>query len=396
MSEIYHTEKHAFKINFSFGIVLRNAEGELKYFYASGNDSVLSEPYQISSQKDLENLILLLRNQDLLQCALQSRPNSKWSVYVVTNIRWMVVRTNYILGAARKIPEYIKKKKCIIALNTNSSEGGLLEDKCAFRCLAYHRKQTRKGLERLTLNYYREYFGHRVPKRTKFNGLTLRDIPYFESTFDINVHMFQLFEDESCVHIYRSRGTFQETMNLNLYEDHLSYIKNLSVYCKKYECRNCKTLFPTHDRVARHEKRCKEATKSIFPGGYYARPRHIFQEFEYLDIRVDDDLRLYPFFITYDFEAMLQTDNVPPATEKSIWSHEHRPVSFSMCSNVPGHVDPVCEIESDVSSLIKKFVERASEIQTTAQKYMKTRFANVLKKHFHLSLKNYKNLPKKI
>lgn len=60
------------------------------------------------------------------------------------------------------------------------------------------------------------------------------------------------------------------------------------------------------------------------------------------------NLRFYPFFIAYDREALLQTNDLPPATEKSTWTQEHRPVSFSICYNVPGHVDPVCEMYNNV------------------------------------------------
>lgn len=92
------------------------------------------------------------------------------------------------------------------------------------------------------------------------------------------------------------------------------------------------------------------------------------------------NLRFYPFFIAYDFEALLQTNDLPPATEKSTWTQEHPPVSFSICYNVPGHVDPVCEMYNNVSRLIQKFVNKALEIHSTAETYMRTRFAYVLKK----------------
>lgn len=300
---------------------------------------------------------------------------------MITNIRWVVTRTNYILGTTRKLPSYIRKKRSIITLDTRSNDGAIIEDNlCAFRCLAYHKLKNRRGLERETIRLFREYFGERLSKRTKFRGLCLDDIPKFENTFDINVNIFQLFEDDSCVNIYRSRGKNMETMNLNLYEEHLSYISHMNVYSKKYECRNCKTLFPTHVRVMRHEKRCKEATRYIFPGGYYARPQHIFEELEYLDIKVEDDLRFYPYFITYDFESLLLTNDLPNNTQKLSWTHEHHPVSFSMCSNVPNHLEPVFEIDVNVENLLKKFVKRATEIQITAQRYMKARFCNVFKK----------------
>lgn len=65
------------------------------------------------------------------------------------------------------------------------------------------------------------------------------------------------------------------------------------------------------------------------------REHNTFEELEYLDIKVDNDLRFYPFFIAYDFDALLQTNDIPPATVKSTYTQEHRPVSFSICSDVP-------------------------------------------------------------
>ena len=124
----------------------------------------------------------------------------------------------------------------------------------------------------------------------------------------------------------------------------------------------------------------KKLPDSSIREGYYARPRHIFEELEYLNITVDKDLRFYPFFITYDLESLLLIDNLPAPSTSSSWTQEHRPVSFSLCSNVPSHTHSVFEIDSDVSNLISKFVKRSREIQTTAAKFMKTRFANVSKK----------------
>lgn len=77
------------------------------------------------------------------------------------------------LRFSRELSNYIKKKKCIISLNVNSSHGELIENNLyALRCLAYHQTQNRKGIERLTLRFYREYFSYRRPKNTKFKGLS--------------------------------------------------------------------------------------------------------------------------------------------------------------------------------------------------------------------------------
>lgn len=67
-------------------------------------------------------------------------------------------------------------------LDTKSMDGALIEDTLnAFRCLAYHKSENKRSLERLTIRLYREYFGERLSKRTNFKGLCLQDIPQFEN-----------------------------------------------------------------------------------------------------------------------------------------------------------------------------------------------------------------------
>ena len=84
---IFQNEHKVFRINFSMGIVLRNAEVKLGYFYASRNETALPAPFQISKLGDVDSLILRLRTLDILQTSVQSRPDWKWSIYVITNIR---------------------------------------------------------------------------------------------------------------------------------------------------------------------------------------------------------------------------------------------------------------------------------------------------------------------
>lgn len=81
------------------------------------------------------------------------------------------------LSFSRELSNYIKQKKCIFSLNVNSSHKELIENNLyALRCLAYHQTQNRKGIERLTLRFYREYIGHRRPTNTKFKGMSLEEI----------------------------------------------------------------------------------------------------------------------------------------------------------------------------------------------------------------------------
>ena len=102
-------------------------------------------------------------------------------------------------------------------------------------------------------------------------------------------------------------------MNLNLYEDHLSLFTDLNVYCKKKT--NAETVRTSFQRMVKlyvMRNLAKKLPDSSIRGGYYARPRHIFEELEIIkDKDKDKDLRFYPFFITYDLESLLLTDNLP-------------------------------------------------------------------------------------
>ena len=69
----------------------------------------------------------------------------------------------------------------------------------------------------------------------------------------------------------RRRGSTH--LHLNLFENHLSYIKNLTVCTKKYQCATCDRHFSRTDNMKRHQKICKGQTKYRFPGGFYSTPK---------------------------------------------------------------------------------------------------------------------------
>ena len=89
---IYQQQDHAFKMNLSFGVILRNREtGEYRYFRPFYNDSVLDRPLYISKRRDLRTLTLKLRRMDLFTLLLQQRPDTKW--IPVTNFRFTAFHT---------------------------------------------------------------------------------------------------------------------------------------------------------------------------------------------------------------------------------------------------------------------------------------------------------------
>ena len=79
LHRIFADQPTVFKINFSFGFILRNTEtGALQYHHPSANNHlVLEQPFLISSPDDLEHLYQQIAEIDFLEWVRQQRPNSK-------------------------------------------------------------------------------------------------------------------------------------------------------------------------------------------------------------------------------------------------------------------------------------------------------------------------------
>ena len=88
--------------------------------------------------------------------------------------------------------------------------------------------------------------------------VTLDRMPDLEMCFEIDVNVYTLYEDETVRPCHKSRELFsrknktRKVMNLNLYEDHLSYISKLNTHCKKFECILCGRLFGSSTNQSKH------------------------------------------------------------------------------------------------------------------------------------------------
>ena len=86
---------------------------------ASRNNRLLSLPRWIHNREDLEQLIEDLLTWNLEQDIHHERPNSKWQIEKITNLRVDVIPTNYPLGEASGLLDYVKNNPHIIAFENN-------------------------------------------------------------------------------------------------------------------------------------------------------------------------------------------------------------------------------------------------------------------------------------
>ena len=104
--------------------------------------------------------------------------------------------------------------------------------------------------------------------------------------------------------IQRSYRTYANSMYLNLYESHSSYIRNLSMYSKTYcNCSKCDKLWKTARALNRHDKTCEATARHVFPCGAYKVPQTIFDLLEDAGIHIPEELKYFPYHASFDFEC---------------------------------------------------------------------------------------------
>lgn len=143
-----------------------------------------------------------------------------------------------------------------------------------------------------------------------FPGLPLHQMAYFEICFQTNVNVYHLRDDDVALAIYKSRCHYDDTMHVNQFDRHLSYISNLPAYTQIYQSGTCDRHFNDIRNMKRHQLK---------------------------------------WFVVYDFEAMLvpiQESN----SAKLTWTQRHEPIS--VCRNVEGFTEPHCIVETDLQVLL--------------------------------------------
>ena len=207
-----------------------------------------------------------------------------------------------------------------------------------------------------------------------------------ETTFKTNVFVYKLVEiadgKTTAELVRRSMGHYTETMYLNLYEAHFSYIKDIRMYSHSYKCSKCEqALWKSPYHLHRHERTCTEGIKRVYKGGVYRPPSSIFERLDDEGIIVEDVLRYYPYRATFDFECYFDRDNVPADTNTLQWSARHVPLSVSVASNVPGHEDAQCYITNgDSDKLVADMMSHLHAVRDAAFESLKPSYESVLDK----------------
>ena len=303
----------------------------------------------------------------------------------ITNATFYVTKLlDHPIGRSVRLPKYVLENRAIVSLECSEKTGLPYKDKlCFFRCLALHRGCHPHNLERDAKHFYEQY-----SDGEEFDGVTLEELPDLEKMFELNIYVYRLVEcyDEDndttsivAQLIQRSHRAYTNSMYLNLYGSHFSYIKNLGMYSKSYCCSKCDKMWKSAKALNQHEKTCEATVRHVFPGGAYKVSQTIFDLLADEGVEIPNDLKYFPYRATYDFECYFkrETDH-PRNTAKLTWEAKHIPLSVSVCSNVPGYDQPKCFVSSgNTGDMFKRFVDYLVEISQESYRLLLDQFSEV-------------------
>ena len=361
VESIFKEQTAKFKVQASLGYIL----------YNNSNKSMRYEPMLIENQEDYNSFIDQLSEKDFVKNATKNRPNTSFSFHLLTNITIYVYPIpEHPIGCPIILPDYIKKNKAIISADVNSNGRPYQNNLCFFRALALFRKQT-ATLEKSVKLYFDEYLKALKLDKKQFKGITLPQLPQVERLFKISISVFTLEELDSgeiCAKLLSKPSTkYSDRLNLQLYENHFSWIKNLGLYTKPYKCNYCSKLLKSYKSLNAHSISCSSVTKYVYPSGVYSPNETIFEKLNNIGVMVDKKRQHYPYFAVFDCETYLDTQNLPKATSTIQYTAEHKLASVSVCTNIPGYEVPLTYLndqndEYDVVKRMMSYLDLLSDV----------------------------------
>ena len=86
---------------------------------------------------------------------------------------------------------------------------------------------------------------------------------------------------------------------------------------------------------------------------------------------------IYPYRATYDFEAYFEKSTKKSTTD-TVFTSKHVPLSVTICSNVPGHTEPLCFVNyGDVQKMISNMIDCLESVFKTSYNLLRENFENV-------------------
>ncbi len=400
VEDIFNLQLHPFHLNFAFGFVLDSVDRhsddgdsrdddeddggiQPRYFHPYRNTHVLNNGIRIFSYRDVQRLRSMLEKMSLIENLEGERPDTKWFMNLLTNVRFVVTKLNpsVPLGCSRvNLPFFLKRKRSLLDFPSSNSL-------CFFNCLAYHKGSRRNQVQRDGLKLFSTWAGDRWDV-DDFPGVSCSDFDDLERLFQVNITVFSLQPDDRAHTIHASCSEYESTLYLNLWENHLSLVTKPDAFTSRYVCECCGRSFRFNSSCIRHCKQqiCLEQESGNttvssdirgdptvprkYVGGYLKEEPGLFQRLKEAGISTSDK-ESHKWFACFDIECLLKDvpDQIPEAKSQRI--SEHECVSIAVCSNVPNFLRPVCFVGPEPRDLVRQMLDYLGKVQEEASRLMR-------------------------
>ena len=207
-----------------------------------------------------------------------------------------------------------------------------------------------------------------LPLRSQSLEVWHRRSRCLEKIVDIKISVYKLARDSKCTLIFQSFSKSSVELNLCMVGNHFCYIHDISSFSKCFTCKTCNLSFPTKSNLLRHRKSCaKQQSRYRFEKDVFYPPANIFEEIENrTGLTIPNEYRFYEYRATFDIECFLPKSTLEN-TPKLTFNNDHKLMSISICSNVPGYLNPFCLVsDGDADALVEKFVLYLSHLSDVA------------------------------
>ena len=266
----------------------------------------MDKPKSIQNQNDLINLLNFLSAKDFPTYLGNQRPNTRWILERIVNLQIRVFPTTYPLGNPPELPDYAKNNRYIIGLKKYEHSRTYEDHLCFFRCLAIGKfGKTRHNCNCKAKELFNRYCEHFQVTPEEFKGIELEDLYTLENFYDVRLFDMSLKEDGSAETLCLSQANYQNKIYMNVFEHHLSFITDPTMYSKSYVCNRCGKVSTKMSDNNRHQLKCDGKVNFNIPGGIYKNNPSVFEDMERLGCQnIDAEELTGNWFACFDFEVV--------------------------------------------------------------------------------------------
>ncbi len=348
-------------------------------------NQIFPKPKLVTSQSSKQDVLRSFQEEDLLNQILLRRPDTKFRLVRVINVRMKLFplrdESGFIGAAEVVLPDYLVRSRSVLTLRADRSGRRFRGNDCLFRAFLVHTNGNQMPREaREKLGKMKEQYAMTWGLGPTFDGhIRVKDLIKFESTFAVRVVLYtsRLDANGKIVGKLLRASPFtslpkNKTMFCDYCNGHVSLITKIETYCQSHVCSKCNE-YMTNDRrnLRRHmSKFCSGLfQKTVLEPRlvrYQPRPS-LFDDLIKYGIEVQEEQRYCKELSTWDLESLAQP--VSKEMNTSCWTYVNQQVvcAASVKSTLAPFDRPVCFLSETldpkqlVSDLVDYFLKVSDE-----------------------------------